>query len=656
MSKSLTEYRLEQKFQTRLYVCTGIIISVAVILCIRLGDLQIYQGTENRVLAKKFVSRQEFTIAPRGLMYDRNYESGGAPLVYNINYIDFVIYPGRFTNLQEGEAFIRQFCNIMGKDFAEFADIVDPVTWKSLVRKNESVTLLTRMTRREHERLAELNLLTKYGEFATNHLRYYAMGPALAHVTGYIGLPSRRELDRKLALPYQMIGKGGLEARYDSELRGTDGIRIRHRVVDAEEEIAQSEQGSHLVLSIDKEIQAVAYRSLLRSGKRGGVVVLRPTTGEIVAMVSHPSYDPNILASATSEQRTAHFEQVETHQGFLNLAIQTKFPPASSFKPLVALSMMESANPEKLNENTTFFCPGKWVLKSSLAGVPPTEFYCWEHRGHGQNDLIGALAHSCNVYFYNLGYRLGPTPIIHFARAFNLDKKTGIDLPGEATGFVPDQNWKLRTWSSRWYDGDTVNLSIGQGFLETTPIEIAALYGALANRGKMYRPHLVNEIRDPVTNRVLRRIRPELTKEVPLSAKGLDVVLRGMRAVVTNGTSRFLNAPGYPPIAGKTGTVQTRSGRQGRSHAWFAGFAPFDAPPEDRLVAVVFVEFGMGGSLAAAPVAGDIFKAAFPNYQSKNAPIFVPQVNNGTQNPVQLPGTNVNPNNPGNPVNPSVNQ
>jgi len=235
--------------------------------------------------------------------------------------------------------------------------------------------------------------------------------------------------------------------------------------------------------------------------------------------------------------------------------------------------------------------------------------------------MVGAIAQSCTVYFYQLGYKIGANPMIHFARAMGLDKKTGIDLPGEIQGFVPDQRWKQITWSSRWYDGDTVNLAIGQGFLEVTPIELAVLYSAMVNHGKIFRPYLVKEVRDPVTNRVMRRVRPDLMHEVPISQNSLDVVLEGMRSVVTRGTAQNLNRPDYPPIAGKTGTVQTRSHRKAGNHAWFAGWAPYDAPVEQQVVVVVFLEFGMGGAAAAAPVAGEILHAAIPDYTPVVRPV-----------------------------------
>ncbi len=613
MAKSLHEYRLERKFQQRLYVFTGLVFTAALIFVFQLGNLQLVKGYENRVLARKFVSRQEFTVAPRGLVYDRNFKPGDKPVIENIRFIDFVIYPSRFKNRDTGKQYIETFCSVMGRDCAPFAKHFAKKKWRQLVRKNESITLLSRMTRREQERLSTFHMSQRYGEFVTKHLRYYSMGPAASHVTGYIGLPTRSQLDRKLALSYQTIGKAGVEARYDSELRGTDGVRIRHRIINEDEQIAGTEPGNTLVLTIDRAVQAAGYRALIRAGKRGAAVAVNAGTGEILALVSNPSFDPNILSSGTVDQRGKHFRQVKRHKGFLNLTIQGKYPPASTFKPLVALAALERAPRRDINENTPYTCYGSFTLKSTLASAPDTRYACWTS-GHGRVSMISALAGSCNVYIYNVGYHIGSQPMIHMARAFGLDKKTGIDLPGEIEGRVPDQRWKqINLSGAKWYDGDTVNMSIGQGYMETTPMELAVMYGGFLNRGKLYRPHLLKEIRDPITNRVIRRSEPQMVSEVPVSPRSLGLIQDGMRAVVTRGTARSLQK--YPvPIGGKTGTAQTRSRVKGKNHAGFVAYAPPGAPPEETIVVAVFVEYGVGGGLSAAPVAGEMLNAAFPDW------------------------------------------
>ncbi len=610
MSRTLQQYRFERKLHNRLYLFSSVIFLVILVLIFRLVSLQLLYGYENRILAKKFVSHQEFTVAPRGLIFDRSSSAGELPLVQNIRFIDFVLYPGRFESYEDAKQYVKRFSQAMGRDYEDYAQYFTPKNWKKFQRKNMSITLLERITRREHERIAALKIALQHGEYVTRHLRHYTMGPAFAHVSGYIGLPSKSHLEKRLAQSYQTIGKAGIEARYDSALRGRDGIRIRHRVIASEEQILMTQQGDHLFLNIDRDMQAAAYRALLKFGRRGAVIAMNPSNGALLALVSHPSFDPNILSSGDSKQREEHLQQVKNHNGFLNLAIQAKFPPASAFKPLVALAALETSR-SGIVSDTTHFCSGKFVLKSMRPGIADTQFGCWSRHGHLA--MIDSIAHSCNVYFYNTGYNLGPTPIIEFARSFGMDKITGIDLPGEMEGRVPDKRWKELHLSSRWYDGDTINLAIGQGFLQTTPIELAVFYSALANQGKIYRPYLVREIRDSIQGQLIQRFEPELVREVPISVDSFDTVHQGMLAVVNRGTARVLRKYGLP-IAGKTGTVQTASKKKGVDHSWFAGFAPYGAPVEEQVVVVVFIEYGIAGSYSAAPVAGEVWKAAFPDW------------------------------------------
>ena len=615
MVKSVYDYRIEKRFRRRLYFITGLVFVTTFIIILQLFVLQILHGYENRVLTKKFVSRQEFTIAPRGLFLDRNQRPGDQPLVQNLRFIDYVVRLDQFRTREEAEEYIRFFCKYMGRDFADFQNYLTPQNWKQLSTRNEYITLINHITRRQHERLALSPLPTGKGEYVTQHLRFYSMGPALAHISGFIGLPSENELKKKLAQSYQIIGKDGLEARYDSRLRGRDGVKVRHRTVDQEEQISTTEQGDNLVLTIDRDMQAAAYKALAATGKRGTAIALKASTGEILAMASTPAFDPNILSAGTTEQRTSHLREVTNYQGFINLAIQAKFPPGSSFKPLVALAALENIDPHKqFTEETSYNCPGSFTLRGKKA-ANNVVFKCLGV--HGAKKMIDAIAYSCNVYFYNLGNQLGPEPIINYAKSFGLDKKTGVDLQNESEGLVPDSRWKQLNRDSRWFDGDTINLSIGQGFLQVTPIELAVLYAGLANRGKIFKPYLVKEIRDPIDNHLLNKFEPTLLREIPLSQEHLEIVQEGMRKVVTNGTAARL-AVIPVPIAGKTGTVQTQAKLKGKDHAWFASYAPYNGEIEDTIVVVAFVEYGIWGASSAAPIAGEIYKAAFPNWNKKD--------------------------------------
>lgn len=617
MKNSITEYKLFERLKKRTYVLNILFFLVILIFVLQLFTLQLLNGSENNLLSKKFASRQEYKIAPRGFFYDHNFNFRD-PLVYNLNYISFAIYPIKFSSYEAGVRYILNFCKVLGLNCDKYSEYLIKENWNKLVKKNEKIVLLEKITKKQHERISVFQLDKEYGFFESNHLRYYTLGPAMAHISGYLGLPSYKELAEKKIKPYQIIGKGGLEELYDQEIRGKDGLVVQNKIFDSTEYLKNSQQGNHLVLNIDKNLQITAYRALVESKKRGTVIVMKVNTGEILAMASYPSFDPNILSYGNKEERSKHIELINQHKGFLNLAIHSKFPPASTFKPITAIAALESLNPLEFNENITFFCSGQWKLKSTLKGVPDMIFSCHNKSGHGNLDMIHAIAESCNIYFYNLANKIGPSPIIEIAKKFRFDQETLIDLPGEIKGFVPDQLWKQIRWSSKWYDGDTTNLSIGQGFIEVTPIEMAVAYAAIANNGKILRPYIVKEIRDSSSNRIIKEFGTKVIQDLNFSKNTYKSIKKGLREVVLSGTGRFLNQPNLVPIAGKTGTVQTKTIEKGVNHAWFIGFAPYDENDyylKDRIVVVVFVEYGLAGSASAIPIAHKIFKEAFPNWQ-----------------------------------------
>jgi penicillin-binding protein 2 len=238
------------------------------------------------------------------------------------------------------------------------------------------------------------------------------------------------------------------------------------------------------------------------------------------------------------------------------------------------------------------------------------DFYCYGT--HGGNDLYRAIAKSCSAYFYNMGYKIGPTSILKYAELFGYSAKSEIDLPGEVAGFIPSKKWKQKKFEQPWFDGDTINLSIGQGFITVTPIEIAGLLQAIVNNGTVYRPHVVKEVWSPDCTKKLLEVKRRKLREIPISAETLNTVKTGMRLSVLEGTSQRLKGLKCP-VAGKTGTAQTHSTRKDNSsqHAWFAGFAPFDGDPKNAVVVVVMIEYGVTGAATAVPVAEQAFQKMF---------------------------------------------
>ncbi len=618
---SSTEFKLEQSFKNRLYFFTALIVLTLTAFILQLFNLQILNGAENSLKAERFVRRSESLPAARGQVYDRNFlnpeMSTQHLLISNSASLDVIVNSGLLKNNPEKiKDFMLAFYRTLSIPEAYYADEIKEPKFTKKVRSKNPIVLLQGISPEQHERISVFDNISRFVLLVPSPKRNYIMGPALAHVSGYVGLPNLKDLTNREIKSYQLVGKGGLEIQYDSYLRGTDGFRYQKRNSDGniEEEriIEHAKMGNHLVLTIDKKIQFAAYNAL--KNYRGTVIAIKPATGEILALTSNPSFDPNLLSGKNKQLKLQHFNRVKKNGGFLDIALQSKFPPASTFKTLVALAALESEHKIDFSPSQTFHCNGKFILESSIAIVPDQEFKCWDKKGHGTNDLIHAIEKSCSVYFYNLGHKLGSEAILYYAKLFGLDKKSNIDLPSEIEGFVPSNEWKKRSYGTKWFGGDLLILWFGQGFIFSTPIGMTLFYMALLNNGKIFQPFLVSEIRNPIDNSIVFKNNGKMLRDIPLKSSTLEALKQGLRAVVKTGTaSRILNLPDLPEIAGKTGTAQTRRrGLSKSNHAWFIGYGPFNAPVEQQVLVTVFVEYGVGGSVGAAPIAKEVFKAAFP--------------------------------------------
>jgi len=392
---------------------------------------------------------------------------------------------------------------------------------------------------------------------------------ALAQVVGYVqSMPKALSYLRKYGFKtYQDFGISGLEAYYDDYLRGKEGgVQVE---VNSRGEVrgvlgkVKPQKGKDLFTSLDLRMQDLAYRLLEEKRQRGVILLMDPYSGEIMVMVSYPSFNANRISDA------AYFRRLLRNSGypFLNRSLQGEYPPGSVFKPVVALAALEK---KKVSLATKFFCDGTFNFKG-------TKYRCWSV--HGWQSLLGALAVSCDIYFYNLGLRVGVEPIVYYARMLGLGALSGVDLPQERRGLLPSPAWKRHKRHQSWYKGDTINLSIGQGYLLVTPLQIARLMSVFANGGYLVRPHLVRKIES-----VSLGVKKE---KLHLNPAGLRWVRKGMRFVVSreNGTAHILEDLGLE-IAGKTGTAQTSAGP---SHGWFGGFFPYHNP---KYVIVVFLENG----------------------------------------------------------------
>ena len=416
-------------------------------------------------------------------------------------------------------------------------------------------------------------------------VRNYVDLKSLSNIVGYVDNITRDELIQLYNQGYNqgdMIGKTGIERQYDELLRGKAGketrtVNVRGYRVPGIEDYEQPETGKTLVLTIDRKIQTLAEKAL---GERiGAVVVMRPSNGEILAMVSYPWYDPNIFTGR--DRREYQRQAADPNKPFINRAIQSSYPPASSFKVVMTAGI--------LAENV--FPVDKIVDCQGEIDYGNRTWRCHVKKpGHGRMNLHRAMAQSCDVYYWQLGREaLGVERIISYARDFGFGESSGIDLPDEIAGFVPTPQWKIRRFHERWLGGDTMNLAIGQGYTLVTPVQMANMVCMSVNNGKIYKPHILKEVRDPVTGIVERELKPELIHESNIDKKVFEAVRRDMRGVVSEGTAQYPLNRGIVQIAGKTGTAEI--GLPDRWHSWFAAYAPYDsADPEEQIVVSVIVE------------------------------------------------------------------
>ena len=417
-------------------------------------------------------------------------------------------------------------------------------------------------------------------------IRYYPDRRLLTHVLGYVGDINADELQVLFNRGYNagsIVGKAGVELQYEDVLRGDDGrdfyaVDARgRRISDEDFEDVSPVPGDSIVLTLDREIQELAWKAL--GNRVGSVVVLKPDTGEILAMVSRPDYDPNLLYTKNGPDLLRRLN-LDPASPFLNRAIQSAAAPASTFKIIMTAAAIEEEvldTDDMIDARLTYrFGNGVWRD--------------WGNVAFGPLNIFGGLANSSNYFFYVVGNELlGYERIAHYAREFGFGAPTGIDLPGEVEGLVPTPEWKESRLGEPWVGGDTVNMSIGQGYVLVTPMQLANAVAMVANRGVVYRPHVLKEVRDAVTDEVVQSVEPEPLYSSAMRDGTFDVVGQAMRAVISEGTAEKVITTDAVTAAGKTGTGQV--GIEDQYHSWFAAYAPYDQDdPRDQVVVAVMVD------------------------------------------------------------------
>lgn len=439
--------------------------------------------------------------------------------------------------------------------------------------------------------------------------RYYPFGIFASHVLGYLQEVSLEEMksgefkEKRLG---DLVGKTGIEQEYENKLRGEDGqvLEIVDSLGRSQGEIARREPltGQNIELTLDFDIQKKAEELL--GGNEGAIVVLDPRSGEILALASNPKYDPNKFINRFTPNEWMEIVN-DPEFPMENRVIRGLYAPGSIFKLTIALAALNS---HIVSENTSFSCNGEVVLY----GYP---FSCWFKPGHGVVNLDSGIKHSCNVYFYQLGRKLGIKEIARHARMLGFGKKTGIDLPGEKEGLVPDPAWKKKVRKTQWFPGETISVAIGQGPLLVTPLQVAVHTALLANKGKSVTPHLLlSEGQNPSRERENDAASNKNPMRIPPAM--YEKVIRGMwKAVNEEGTARAARIQGFD-VCGKTGSTQIVSKARAeklkllgkkeiKTHSWFSGFAPRNNP---EVVVTIFVEYGGTGGATSAPLARELFE------------------------------------------------
>ncbi len=415
-------------------------------------------------------------------------------------------------------------------------------------------------------------------------IRNYENVGSMFHIIGYINKISQEELRflyNQGYRGYSQIGKSGIEKEYDTLLRGIDGKRFQS--VDVKGRTIAADQisdippvtGNSLVLTIDRRIQRLCEDAL---GERpGSVIVLRPSTGEILAMVSYPWIDPNIFyANKNHQQLSDHYN--DKQKPFFNRSISAVYPPASTFKAIMAAMILEE---NLVPEDYTVNCTGRVFIGDRY-------FHCTKQ--HGKMNLKSAVSESCNIYFYTIAHQFADISLIsEYASKFALGEKSFIDLPEESPGTLPTPEWKLKQYSRRWVGGDTINMSIGQGFLAVTPLQMANAYAMILNNGKIYKPHILKAIRDPESGRILSEVMPEVIHSVDMDPSTYEKIRRALRETCVSGTAKNVLTTRLVKVAGKTGTGQT-AGFTDNYASWFISYAPYDAPPEEQILVSIVIE------------------------------------------------------------------
>lgn len=580
--------------------------------------IQVIRGAYYEELAKENIWQDYPLPAPRGLILDRNNQV----LAENRVSHNLFITPGLSRNLENTLSFLSYVLATTPDDLKRTIHKEGSLKSRQpvLVYQDLSLPQLAYISARSVE-YPELNIKQE-----TN--RSYRYGDLFSHVLGYVGELNEDQAQRNIfpgARKRDIVGQAGLERYYNHYLMGERGFEsklvnsygVELKVPEFQPKKKPAVPGNVLRLGLDYDMQKAAHDAFLEKERYGSAVAVNIKTGEVMAMYSNPYYDPNDFIPRIAPEIWKELLADPRHP-LQNRTIQNKFSPGSTFKSVMALAALQE---RKITPETTFFCGGSQFIYNRT-------FRCWKPGGHGYVDLHRAIEQSCDVYFYNVGMRLDIDDIAKYAKLLGMGQSTKIDLFNESAGLVPNREWRQKTAGDKWYPGETISVSVGQGPVLVTGLQLANLYSTIATDGVRIQPHLLDAVLD-LGGKVLDIAHFNKEQVAGIDRRNYEIVKQALWSVVNaNGTGSKARIEGYD-VCGKTGTVQVvgyeRGGELWRTHkelfgdhAWFVAFAPYSDP---QVAVAVFVEHGGHGSDAAAPVAQKILEAYF---RDRNIPPYPP--------------------------------
>jgi penicillin-binding protein 2 len=607
----LSEKKFEVLLSKNVFLRFLIIFFILIFfLFLKTFQLQIIEGKKYSQLSKENRQRTYLILPKRGVIYDKN----GKQLVFNQPSFDLILDKRDLKKgKKEREEILKKISQIIKKDFSQLKKEIEESDFsRILISENlDHQTLILLESKINSKEISGFQI-------EKNTIRDYLDGPIFSHLIGYTSKISKEEFKNlKNYSISDYIGKVGLEKSYEKVLRGEPGILEIERDAfgkkRSEKIISEPKEGKNLILHLDSELQKKIKESLLknlkkRGGEKGVAVALDPKTGGVLALISFPDFDNNLFSKGIFKEKIEKILK-DPLRPLFNRAISGEYSVGSTIKPLIALAALKEKiilPKEKINCQGVIFLEDPWH---------PKKFYKFQDwKVHGLTDLKKAIAESCNVYFYRLGggdkdfEGLGVNNIKKYLKLFGWGEISGIDLPGEEKGRIPDPQWKKNYFKNPeekiWRKGDTYHLSIGHGYLLVTPLQVALAFSAIANGGKLLKPQVVKKIVDEKEN-LIKEFKPETIREDFIDQKDLQIVKEGMREAVIYGTAKILkNLP--EKVACKTGTVE--SGKKGYYHHWIAVFAPYENP---EIVLVILAEEIKGWQSAVLPVAKEVLKWYF---------------------------------------------